>query len=45
MARRRTPIRARLYSGWGLTATQVTRVVVFCFVAWTDISLLAAMDG
>src|ERR1700687_3290261 len=29
-----TPIRARLYSGWGLTATQVTRVVVFCFLTF-----------
>ena len=29
-----TPIRARLYSGWGLTATQVTRVVVFCFITF-----------
>jgi phosphatidylglycerol lysyltransferase len=26
-----TPVRARLYSGWGLTALQVTRVVLFCF--------------
>src|ERR1700726_453212 len=24
-----TPIRARLYSGWGLSALQVTRIVVF----------------
>jgi len=29
-----TPIRARLYSGWGLTATQVTRVVLFCFLTF-----------
>ncbi|HLX07737.1 MAG TPA: bifunctional lysylphosphatidylglycerol flippase/synthetase MprF [Thermoanaerobaculia bacterium] len=29
-----TPVRARLYSGWGLTATQVTRVVVFCFLTF-----------
>ncbi|HYL04942.1 MAG TPA: bifunctional lysylphosphatidylglycerol flippase/synthetase MprF [Thermoanaerobaculia bacterium] len=29
-----TPVRARLYSGWGLSATQVTRVVVFCFLTF-----------
>jgi phosphatidylglycerol lysyltransferase len=29
-----TPIRARLYSGWGLTALQVTRIVVFCFLTF-----------
>jgi len=29
-----TPVRARLYSGWGLTATQVTRVVLFCFLTF-----------
>jgi phosphatidylglycerol lysyltransferase len=29
-----TPVRARLYSGWGLSATQVTRIVLFCFVTF-----------
>ncbi len=29
-----TPVRARLYSGWGLTALQVTRVVLFCFLTF-----------
>jgi phosphatidylglycerol lysyltransferase len=29
-----TPVRARLYSGWGLSAPQVTRVVVFCFLTF-----------
>jgi phosphatidylglycerol lysyltransferase len=29
-----TPVRARLYSGWGLSATQVTRVVLFCFLTF-----------
>jgi phosphatidylglycerol lysyltransferase len=29
-----TPVRARLYSGWGLSATQVTKVVVFCFLTF-----------
>jgi phosphatidylglycerol lysyltransferase len=29
-----TPVRARLYSGWGITATQVTRVVLFCFLTF-----------
>jgi phosphatidylglycerol lysyltransferase len=29
-----TPIRARLYSGWGLSALQVTRIVVFCFLTF-----------
>jgi phosphatidylglycerol lysyltransferase len=29
-----TPIRARLYAGWGLSAIQVTQVVLFCFVTF-----------
>src|SRR6202049_5083131 len=29
-----TPIRARLYSGWGLSALQVTRIVVVCFLTF-----------
>ncbi|MDP9122717.1 MAG: hypothetical protein M3O15_15330, partial [Acidobacteriota bacterium] len=29
-----TPIRARLYAGWGLSALQVTQVVLFCFLTF-----------
>jgi len=29
-----TPIRARLYSGWGLSVLQVTQVVLFCFLTF-----------
>jgi phosphatidylglycerol lysyltransferase len=29
-----TPVRARLYSGWGLSAPQVTRIVLFCFLTF-----------
>jgi phosphatidylglycerol lysyltransferase len=37
-----TPIRARLYSGWGLSALQVTRIVVFCFLTfWLGFFTLA----
>ncbi|HVT18086.1 MAG TPA: bifunctional lysylphosphatidylglycerol flippase/synthetase MprF [Thermoanaerobaculia bacterium] len=37
-----TPIRARLYSAWGLSALQVTRVVVFCFMTfWLGFLTLA----
>ncbi|HVT61579.1 MAG TPA: bifunctional lysylphosphatidylglycerol flippase/synthetase MprF [Thermoanaerobaculia bacterium] len=37
-----TPIRARLYAGWGLSAPQVTRVVLFCFVTfWLGFLTLA----
>ncbi len=39
-----TPVRARLYSGWGLSATQVTRIVVFCFLTfWLGFATLGGI--
>jgi phosphatidylglycerol lysyltransferase len=39
-----TPVRARLYAGWGLSATQVTRIVLFCFVTfWLGFATLGGI--
>ena len=29
-----TPLRARLYSGWGMTAIDITRVVLFSYITF-----------